>query len=445
MMSLPASLWIALLLTQGGSGDLLTQARAALDQGRLEDAARLTARILALEPRHTEALYLKGTILAASGRLAEAEQVLQQAVDLQPDAVPAVIGLAEVRSRLGKADLAVQTFERGLVARPGEPVLLFQLAQLLAKRQDFKGALERLRAIPQDRYPPDYFEVLGRTLVSAGDLAGAQTAYQQYLQLHPNSVKTLQTLSAIALKRGIKNEAWDYIARARKLAPNSAQVVFAFAGVSLENYLVSEAIMALRLLLLREPDNPDYLLMLGNSVLESATEFSRAVDYFSRYVELRPDDALGHMMLGYGHYVNRDYDKAEAELRKTLEIQPDFLEAEYYLAMVDYHANRDDAAVARLEALLKRRPDHHRAHTTLGKIFLRQRRFGEAVEHLQRAVKLTGGSSDLHFNLSRAFTQLGDRGEAERQLALYQQFKAEEEKREQEGRRLRFQELREQQ
>jgi predicted Zn-dependent protease len=258
-------------------------------------------------------------------------------------------------------------------------------------------------------------------------------------------VKTLQTLSAIALKRGAKNEAWEYIAQARKLAPNSAQVVFAFAGVSLENYLVSEAIMALRLLLLREPDNPEYLLMLGNCVLESATEFSKAVDYFRRYVELRPDDALGHMMLGYGHYVNRDYDKAGAELRRTLEIQPDFLEAEYYLAMIDYHGNRDEAAVERLEALLKRRPDHHKAHTTLGKIFLRQRRFGEAVEHLQRAVELTGGTSDLHFNLSRTFTQLGDRAEAERQLALYQRFKVEEEKREQEGRRLRFQELREQQ
>ncbi len=443
-MTLSAALLTALVVAQAGSGDLLTQARAALDQGRLEEAGRLTAQVLALEPRHTEALYLNGTILAASGRLAEAEQFLQKTVELQPDAVPAVIGLAEVRSRLGKADLAVQTLERGLTSRPGEPLLLFQLAQLLARRQDFKGALERLRAIPQDRYPAGYFEVLGRTLLSAGDLEAAQSAYQRHLEAHPNSVKTLQTLSAIALKRGNPAQAWDYIAQARKLAPNSAQVVFAFAGVSLENHLVSEAITALRLLLLREPDNPEYLLMLGNSVLESATEFSKAVDYFRRYVELRPEDALGHMMLGYGHYVNREYEQAAAELRRTLEIQPDFLEAEYYLAMIDYHGNRDEAAVQRLTTLLARRPEHDKAHTALGKIFLRQRRFSEAVEHLQRAVALNGGSSDLHFNLSRAFTQLGDREEAERQLALYRDFKAKEEQREEEGRRLRFQELREQ-
>lgn len=442
MTALPLLMLLLALTAQPGSGDLLTRARAALDAGQLDVAERLAAQVLAVDPRQAEALYLKGIILSAAGRLPEAEQMLMRAIEAQPDAVPAVIGLAEIQSRLNRMDQAAQTLSRGLQARPGEPALVFELAQLQARRQDYQSALQLLRSIPDDRRPPGYFEGLGRTCLSAGDLEGALAAYTRELEAHPDSARILQTLSAIALKLGDKAKAWEYIAHARRLAPNSAQVVFAFAGVSLENYLISEAITALRLLLLREPDNPEYLMMLGNTVLESATEFSKAVGYFSRYVELVPDQALGHMMLGYAHYVNRDYDKAEPELNRTLELEPDFLEARYYLAMIDFHRNQDPEAVTRLEDLLRLAPDHGKARATLGKIFLRQRRFEDAVRELRRAAELTGGSSDIHFNLSRAYSQLGNRTEAEQQLAVYQRFKAEEEQRELEGRRLKFQETR---
>jgi tetratricopeptide (TPR) repeat protein len=438
MWLLLLSVWLA---QSAGAAGVLDQARRALESREPEAAERLLAQALEADPGNAEAHYLLGVVRTESGRFDEARRSFERSIQIHSGLIPAHVGLAEAFRRQGQLPEAIRFLQDSLRRHPGEDLLLSHLGRLQAESGAFPEALGHLRRIPDYRAPPGHWETLGRTELSAGNLPEARAAFLRFLDENPESVGTLQTLSAIDLKLENSAASWEFIARARQLAPNSAKVVYAFAVVSLENHLVSEAINALRLLLLRDPDNPEYLLMLGNAVLESATEFSKAAEYFERYVEFRPDDPMGHMMLGYSQYTNRLYDEAERQFFRTLELDPDFIEVEYYLGMIAFNRNDDEEAMRRLSRVLADSDRHMKAHLALGKIHLRRGRFDEAVTSLTRALDLSGGNSDIHFNLSRAYAQLGDRETAEAHLANYRRFKDLETERETDSRRLRFSEI----
>ncbi|GAB4252778.1 MAG: hypothetical protein Kow00109_28410 [Acidobacteriota bacterium] len=407
-------------------------------QDPVEQARRLLEPYLQQDPGNAHAWYLHGVAAAELGDAATARNSLEKAVRLDPRLFPAYTALADACVAAGDRQAAIRVLEQGLDQFPGDDLLLFRLGRLYLDAGDSDRALSFLRRVAPPRAPAGYWETRGRAEMQAGQLEAALDAFRRALDERPESVRLLQVLSGLALKLGETEESWDYIAKARALAPDSPKVVYAFGVVSLENGLVAEAINAFRLLLLREPDKPDYLMMLGNAVLESPTEYSKAPDYFRRYVELRPEDPVGHLMLGYSLYATRQYDVAAAELEKTLQMQPDSPEALYYLGMIAFDRNRDDEAIGYLQRVLADSDRHMKAHLALGRIWLRRGKFADAVAELEKALELSGGTADIHYNLSRAYAQLGDRAKAAEHLKHYQEFKKLEEERELRSRELRF-------
>ncbi|HRR55905.1 MAG TPA: tetratricopeptide repeat protein [Acidobacteriota bacterium] len=414
------------------------QARRYLEGHDPAGAETVLRRWLKDHPGDAQAWYLLGVAYAELGDPAQAATSFERCLELDPKVFAAYSALADAALAGGDRESARRVLHKGLEQFPGDDLLLFRLGRLYFQDGNAREALSYLTRVNSVRAPAGYWEIRGRAEMSLGDLAAAAVSFTRALEEKPRSVRLLQVVSALELKRGRVEEAWNAIAQARSLAPDSPKVVYAFAVVSLENGLVSESIATLRLLLLREPDHPDYLMMLGNAVLESATEYSKAPDYFARYVELQPDDPLGHMMYGYSLYTVRRYDEATVELNKTLELQPGFPEALFYLGMIAFNTNREDEAIDYFQRVLADSDQHMKAHLTLGKIWLRRGRFQEAVSELQRALELSGGGADIHYNLSRAYSQLGDREKAREHLEKYQEFKKLEEEREVRSREFRF-------
>lgn len=64
-------------------------------------------------------------------------------------------------------------------------------------------------------------------------------------------------------------------------------------------------------------------------------------------------------------------------------------------------------------------------HKTLGSVYFRKREYQESVAHLQSALHLgIGSDEDLHHHLGRVHQMLGNRDEAERNVAIVRQLKA---------------------
>ncbi len=110
------------------AADLAREAWHALDGGHAAAAAAAFDEALTLE-RRDPALFL-GAALAAhlQGQSGRARPLLEQALQIHADYVPAAMLLGEVCYRLGDLDAAIRTYEELLARVPGQPAVRARLA-----------------------------------------------------------------------------------------------------------------------------------------------------------------------------------------------------------------------------------------------------------------------------------------------------------------------------
>jgi tetratricopeptide (TPR) repeat protein len=433
MASMAPLLICGLLLLQAlNLSDELAQARASIIQGDFASAELRLERIAREFPRSSEVHFLIGELRASQKRSNEAEEHLQEAIQLNPQRIDPYLSLAKLYQNLGHPQLALGVLQKGNEVSPDNADVLQEMAKIHLLRQEFAASLKLLDRIPPRSANLGYWDTLGKANLLAGNLSEAATAYERYLELEQDSVRTLQVLSALALKQEDPQRAWDFIAQARRIAPCSPQILYEFARISELLNLSAEAVMALRFLVLMEPDKPDYLWQLGSGLLQVAN-YPRAVDSFSLYVEARPDEALGRAMLGQALYLASRFDEAEQQFLVAQELDPALVDAVYYLGMIAYTRGRDEKAEEYLQAAITEAAEHGRAHLGLGKLYLRLRRYSESEQSLREASRLMPEDHDVCYQLSRLYSLQGNRERALEELQKFNELKEAYEKREAEA------------
>jgi len=86
-------------------------------------------------------------------------------------------------------------------------------------------------------------------------------------------------------------------------------------------------------------------------------------------------------------------------------------------AVLDFSQGRDDEAVTRLEEALRLDPSHAESYEALGVILGRNEKFHEAIDIFKRLEEVAPLEPMVHTNLSLFYMKLGDKEEAERQMA----------------------------
>jgi protein O-mannosyl-transferase len=113
----------------------LQAGRALASQGQSESAAARFLTAAFLNPLDPDCRTELGTLLAQEGKLAQAEAQFQQAADLEPTAdVFRNLGLAQLLQ--GRPKDAVSNYRKGLELKPDWPILLNDLAWVLATSPD---------------------------------------------------------------------------------------------------------------------------------------------------------------------------------------------------------------------------------------------------------------------------------------------------------------------
>ncbi len=181
-----------------------TRDRAALDRG-LEHLARATDA----NPLDTAAWIARIRILAADGRMEEAERVAREASSIPGlDAAAPWMALARTLLARGRVDDAIALLERsGLTGRAAIPVLE-TLADLKGNRGDLAGQEEillRLRELrPED---PELLHRIGLVRLERGDHTGALEPLRKAQQLRPGDPMIRRDLARALVRLGRGDEA----------------------------------------------------------------------------------------------------------------------------------------------------------------------------------------------------------------------------------------------
>jgi len=191
--------------------DALKQAYAALES---EDLAGAEAAFrLALERANTSelrfnALFGLGSVLAASGRAADAEPVLAAAAELRPDRAPPWELLGDVRRELERPEDAARAWTSALDADQDLRSVYTKLG-VLYEELGRHAAAETVFAKGVIRFPRDAEMLLGLGVarLHAGKARDAVVAFRAALELDPDNARGVYGLGMAQLEAGDRQAA----------------------------------------------------------------------------------------------------------------------------------------------------------------------------------------------------------------------------------------------
>jgi tetratricopeptide (TPR) repeat protein len=386
--------------------DVLSQAVALHQAGRLADAAGLYQSILAQQPDHTDALRLLGLLLHQQGQHARAVELIGRAAALRPNVADYHADLAEAYRALGQHERAIGCCRTALRLQPDAPEVLCRLGLAVEGlgRNRFPEAVEHFRHAL--RLEPDYAPAhnflgfalreigradealthfrravalapnfpsaranLGRSLVEMGRPAEALPHCREAVRLRPDVAVLHHVLGKALQGLGQFAEANAAYLEAVRLAPNFAQV-HADLGLLLRRQgRLREALPWLQRATELDERNADFWQFRGDTLWD-LSERAAALPCWQRVLALDPRRAGAHLGLAYWMAEEGRLDEAQQHYRTALQLQPNLAAAQLGMGDVYEALGELAQAEAAYRAALRLQPTYALPHARLAKMLV---------------------------------------------------------------------------
>jgi tetratricopeptide (TPR) repeat protein len=298
----------------GGAMVRTNLARAWLQKGDLDKAARFASEALSADPRNKQAESLLAAVAIKRGDLSEGERRLGRALAIDPSFVQARSQLARLRLQRGEDEAALVELRRVVAVAPLSPVEYNNIGNIHRKRGQIDLAMEAYReALRCDAQYIGAYNNLGLCLQERGRLDEARALYDKALAIRPENPVLRNSMGTLLALRGHKEEAVAEFERAVKADPDWPVAQGNLATILFEVGRFDEARAAFERWVALEDTSVEPRLGLGLSLLmlgkrdEAASQFEQVLRRDSR--NLRAHIALGETYLRAG-----DLDRARAHL-----------------------------------------------------------------------------------------------------------------------------------
>ncbi len=205
----------------------LEDALAALQNGRLAEAAAACRSILANDDRNRDALVILALTELHQQRFGPAARLLESAVALEPGFAFAWANLGNARIAIGDRDAALVAYDRTIAIEPGFAEVHFNRAKLLKELGRLEEALAGYDACL--RIAPTFIDALvnrGNVLGMLGRNVEALACYDQCVAHQPDLVEALHNRGNVLIKLGRYDGAIASYDRAVACAPGFAAAFF---------------------------------------------------------------------------------------------------------------------------------------------------------------------------------------------------------------------------
>ena len=388
--------------------------------GRLARAEALYTDALELDPANVNALYLHGTVIFQTGRRDAGIEELGAAIALKPDNPFAHYNLGNALLEYGRTDEAIARYAEALRLKPDFPRALNNLGNAFHARGKYAEAIDKYtEALRLDPDYPDAVNNLGAALKEQGKLAEAIDKYAEALRLKPDYPQALNNLGNALQEQGRHAEAIARYAEALRLKPDFPEALNNLGNALKEQGKLTEAIDKYAEALRLKPDYPEALNNLGNAFKEQG-RLAEAVAGYAEALRLKPDYPEAWYNRGNALQDQDKLDEAIACYRKALGLKPDYPDACFNLGAALTVSGRLDEAYRAFDAaigLTPRRGLFYRLLVDTGRV-------APGGPHARRMEALLSGRDalpeedrmQLHFALGAVYADRGQRDESFRHL-----------------------------
>jgi Flp pilus assembly protein TadD len=370
-----------------------------------------------------------GLIEDLAGARKDAGKRFERAYKLDQNALRIVQAFGSWTSRNGAKDDAVKIFKDFDKTLPHHPLIDQAFAQL-----------DHGDKVPQivDSAQVGAAEVLYGLGAALGrreeelSLANRGLAYLQ-LALYLDPSHTLAILSLADLYEAMKKPELA-IATYRRLPADSvlkrnAEIQMAIDLDALDQ--TDEAEKNLKQLIAAHASDQEAITALGN-IQRERKQFADCGDTYGRAISLVPTPAKNDWTLFYFRGIcyerNKQWPKAEADLKKALELYPDQPHVLNYLgySWIDQGTHLDEG-MRMIKRSVEQRPDDGYIVDSLGWAWFRLGNYDEAVKQLERAVELKPVDPTINDHLGDAYWRIGRTLEARFQWSHAKDLKPDDE------------------
>jgi len=370
-----AALSVGLLCgqTQQSPQDLLKEAVAFHQQGKLNDAIRDYELFLDMYPNAPEVRSNLGAALVASGKYLQAIEQYKLALLAKQDTnVRLNLGLAYYKA--AQYVNAAQELAKVHEAEPTSQQATMLLADCGLRLGENKKAIELLTPLRQ-KNPGDagIAYLLGTALARDGQTAEAQTVIQQILGAGES-------------------------AEARLLIGTTKFAANDFTG----------ALEDLRQAVKLNPALPDAYTYYGLALF-SKGEMEESKKAFQTALSQDPNNFEANLHIGIMFRQDQDTEHALPYIRKALSLRPGNVSVRYQLALIMLAQNKEESARDELEAIVKEAPTFTEAHVTLSIIYFREKRKDDGNRERAIVQKLNEQRQALEPGARTVSAQPGDK------------------------------------
>lgn len=177
--------------------------------GQTEQAYDSFLRLHDLSPEDANTLNDLGVICRALGRYQDAEQYYRQAIDRNPNLAVAHANLGNVLELQDQTEAAQESLRTALKLKPDDYDAAYNLAAVLSKLERPDAATPLLESVTEaapERW--DAWTNLGVARLDCGDLASAESALRQALEVNPDNPEAHYNLAWLLLLTDRHAEGW---------------------------------------------------------------------------------------------------------------------------------------------------------------------------------------------------------------------------------------------
>ncbi len=386
--------FLTLLFWFGGPGygdsEALAHAEegfALYDQGEMGRAMREFEAAIEIDPEASPAYLGLGLVYVARDQCEEAVETFEMALDLVPYNLQsfAYYGLGEAHLCQGRYDRAAEAYEQSVTLDPDDQYVQLKLGMAYARQGEFERAAEQLEATVA-RFPE----------WSAAHAFLAIVYYQ--LDQHDAMDH--------ALEQAVTLVSDDFLDR----------YMLGMLYYELNKFSTAEAYLVQANKL--EPDSPDLLIALAETY-SLQKKYDLALETIDRVLAFDEDNVDAYVARSDVYIQQENLDGALEVLTQVLEIDPENWYIHDNLSYVYYHQGRTTQALEEAQEAVRLAPFNSSAYSRLAFAYHADGQADKALEAAQEAVRLWPKYDTSHYILGLCYM---DAGEDEQAIAEFETF-----------------------
>lgn len=383
------------------------------EMGEHTDAMALYEHCLSIHPESAAAMYELAQYCAYLGQMGRTQELLEQAVALQPDNFWYRQTLGALYREQKENKKAIAVYEDMSRQFPKRSEILMVLMDLYNQEKDYVNLIATLDRLEQKEGKSEQLSMEKyRIYHQMGDKEKAFSEIESLAKEYPNDVRYRVMLGDSYMDYDRTDEALKIYQQVLEEDPGNPM-----GQISMASYYERQGMDSLFLQQQEELVLNPRLGAQGQAevmrriVMDSerkGRDSVRILQLFDTLMERTQDDITTHVLyLGYMEHKKMPEEKKVPVLEKILSIEPDNIAARYTLLMEAVRKDDYAEAVRICEPAIQYNPEEMSFYYYLGISYFRVDRKADALEVLRKGVKQVTPESDKKL-VSDFYTFIGD-------------------------------------